>query len=145
MASLSVQLAKKEQGRSQWTWRFLHSCKGDDLPLLMDRSANSLRAEGCFEKQEKLRSATAFVKMLTKHKKKKPWQNSLPLFCFSCLCLKVDLLVLTFAELPGLVWQVSRRIKWTHTGSHTHTHTHFLSGLPEDLLSVEGQMKVSQE
>lgn len=40
--------------------------------MLMDRSANSLRAEkGCFEKQEKLWSAAAFVRMLRKHEGKK--------------------------------------------------------------------------
>lgn len=64
---------------------------------------------------------------------RKSQQNAAP--SLPDLSLKLDLLVLTFTELRGSVWQVSRRIKWTHTGSLAQTRTQPLSVLPKGLLS----------
>lgn len=64
---------------------------------------------------------------------RKSRQNAAP--SLPDLSLKLDLLVLTFTELRGSVWQVSRRIKWTHTGSLAQTRTQPLSVLPKGLLS----------
>ncbi len=70
--------------------------------MLLNSSGNSLKAEkSCFEKGEKLGSVKVFVKMLKNDGKNH--KKSLPLFSFSCPSLNLDLLVLTFTELPGLV------------------------------------------
>lgn len=114
------------------------ACKVKDLSILLDRSANGLRAEeGCSK------SSVRYIICQNPYKiwkKKLPKLSSYLLFLLSIA--ETRSLVLTFTELPGLVWQVSRTLKWTHTGLHAHAHTRFLSGLSKDLLSAEGQMKV---
>lgn len=95
---------------------------------LMDRCANSLRAEeGCFEKQEKLGSAPAFVKMLTKREKKKEkktWQNSASLL----FLLSVSETRSPCPNLHRTTWfsltGESKDKMNTHWQTHTHTYTH---------------------
>lgn len=95
---------------------------------LMDRCANSLRAEeGCFEKQEKLGSAPAFVKMLTKREKKKEkktWQNSASLL----FLLSVSETRSPCPNLHRTTWfsltGESKDKMNTHWQTHTHTYIH---------------------